>query len=290
MPIPNRREVGRHHRLAVLLLLGACQSEPAAPPRMDQPVSRLKVIDLPASTPSLCEVRRWLDPAGRFLVAPRWTPDGMGLWLHGRWGLGLYLFEPRSGDLFSQAPEDLRARPPGDPPAESWLQDGVASAAILHEDEGGRALFESRRGRIAWVEGATERVLVATGAWGVAASPDGQRIAYCLGPLGSSHVWVAWRSGERRDFGPGAQPVWLDATSLVYAVPLAERQDPWLPVPNGADLFLLDVQSDRVWPLTHVSEFIQMNPAVFPPDRLAWSDWRSGALLTGRICNRVEAP
>jgi dipeptidyl aminopeptidase/acylaminoacyl peptidase len=294
--------------LALVALACACSLADDAPSAANAQQTRPALAELaPARVVAAGE-------AGS-LVTPRWRPDGRGIVASGHLGRGLYDVDLREG-IAREVARDIVAgrslvfRPDGRAvavpaaddgtievaldngrevrfvsrpayvPAPERLSDGRSDAVVLWRGRHERVLFEPLRGRVARVTASGEEVVAEEGAWGVAPSPDGSRIAYCIGHLTDGHLFVHEREIGTRDLGPGVHASWLpDGRYIVFAVPevAQDRVDEASLV--GAELFLVDVETGRDVQLTATGDVTEMEPAVSPDgSEVAYADWRSGSL------------
>ncbi|HOX47089.1 MAG TPA: hypothetical protein PK668_26080 [Myxococcota bacterium] len=240
-----------------------------------------------AGPPVALEAVRTLEGGGRFLVGPRWSPDGRLLLASGRGGHGLFTLS-EAGDLL----EELA---PASPAAAGWTPDGRVDAARPALDESGQEwitagssvlVFAEYTGRLAVLRPWGVQVL-AEGAWDVRPSPDGRLVAFCLGHLSAPALVVADLAGGASWRLPGAHPAWApDGSGLVFARPVAGTErapGPSADAPFASSALVwwsaADGSQTELW-----SSGLPFQPA-FSADggRLAWSDWASGRLLVGRL-------
>ncbi|MBI5501378.1 MAG: PD40 domain-containing protein [Deltaproteobacteria bacterium] len=301
-------------------------SRPGEPPGTTGAASTNTSPAVATATPILADVLRLAGGADRFLVTPRWSPDGRRLLASGRGGVGLWIVDPASGTTRLADP-DCRgpafwshdgatvACPAGDTTS-GWLVhdlaggidrvtarpafvpatipagDVPADAEVLFEAEGRRVTYEEYRGRLEAWEGEDHRVLAGEDAAGPRASPDGSRVAWWTGPLLDPTLHVSGLDGREIFAGPGAHAAWLpDGESLVYAVPRAGAGPDGAPRVAASELRLLDLRDASSTDLTATPEAVEMQPAVAPDGRrLAFADWASGEIRLGRLAPARGAP
>lgn len=304
-----------------LLLASSCTREASGDRARGEAPAGGERSALRAEAPGLEHLRTFEPDLSGFLVTPRWAPAGDRLIASGHGGRGLYLLELGDGEvreldrrvkagrrlefrpdgraLAASVPAtegflviDLRQdvtvapsseRPAFVPPRER-LSDGEGDAEVLWRSGDERVVFEPLRGRLALISGEGERVLAPEGAWSAAVSPDGRRVAYCLGHLIEAQLHLYTRGEGARELGPGAHPSWHpDGRHLVFTVPETDVSG-GRPELVGAELFVVDVESGGDVQLTSTPDESEMEPAVSPRgDLVAFSDWRSGRLTVARL-------
>ncbi|MBN2495352.1 MAG: PD40 domain-containing protein [Deltaproteobacteria bacterium] len=206
-----------------------------------------------ACQPEGTPVRVHDGTAGPFLVSPRWSADGRRLECAGLGGAGAYALDLDAARL-------TRAE--------------TAPAERSQHGRAGELRYEAYRGRILAGGG-----LLAEDAWAPAASPDGSRVAYCLGHLSAATLVVQRTDGAVELRVPGAQPAWTPGGGLVFCRPEAARGPDGRIVIAASDLFVLAPGAREPQPLTRTPEIAEMQPAVSPDGaRVACSDWRTGSL------------
>ena len=295
--------------LLFALALVACQeSSDSHSPHSNQAITApLKSAE---SVFRLAPPRQWqrVNPEDTFRATPRWSPDGANLTYRGRSGRGLYLNSRDGGELVI----DSTYRGPY-----TWRLDNRSICAahgeggavielksvgktkglrmsgacdVRHLDEiAGQLVFagEHRIYHDAFAGtltlervGGAREVLDDRGMWDVAVSPDGSRVAYCLGTLADPLLIVFDLHEGRSSLGRGAQPSWFpDGRTLAYAAPCAVQSDGYRSSFAQSELIVVDVTTGEVLSQTTTTDVVEMEPAVSPDGELiAVSDWSSGAL------------
>jgi hypothetical protein len=249
-----------------------------------------------------------LSGVNQRLVSPVWSPTGQWLLARGWGGVGLAILSARDGEVRFRDSEfrgPIRFVAPGvlrlggmengtevrwSPEAGNWRTTRTSSALDFSWDDrlgtrlvsGGAydVYHHAYDGTITQVSGNQDEVLVEDrGAWGVAVTGDGKRMAYSLGSLTEPRFLVYDPEGGLREVGAGAQPAWLPGERYVVFT------KPW-PGPStttgqgyATDLFVYDVETSTTTQLTDTEAIAEMEPAVSPDGRsLAFADWNSGAL------------
>ncbi|HUU03784.1 MAG TPA: hypothetical protein VM425_20280 [Myxococcota bacterium] len=225
-----------------------------------------------------------IDSQGRFLVSPRWSPGGERLLLSGRGGVGLYVVQLDTGKIDELDPA-FRGAARWDAAGDithsfAGLDDG---SQLLYSDDGIRVSFSDYRGRLIVSRRDMSRVL-AEDAWGATVAPDGGMVAYCTGHLPVAELHVVRIDGTLEYSGPGAQPEWLpDDRRLVFTRPQAADDGGTDNGIVGADLFMLDLATHETRRLTATPKITEMQPAISPSGKLAFTDWRSGRLFVAKL-------
>ena len=241
------------------------------------------------------------------LVTPRWSPGGDLILARGTRGVGLYLLAAADGEvLYAEegyhgdaifdhdgsicrgttegatiitVDTESRQVTPTDIPCNVAVVDERLGERI-HSGPRGEVYHNAYRGTVTLVsERGREEQIEDRGAWNVAVSNDGRRIAWSLGTLITPELFVydAWTGVS--SVGRGAHPTWSpDGRYLVYSVPDIEVRQA-----GGqsyrADLNIYDAEQDRVLPMSRTSEVAEMQPR-FSPDgrRIVFADWDSGVI------------
>lgn len=231
---------------------------------------------------------RVIESKGRFLVTPRWSPKGDKLLFSGRGGRGLVIYDI-SRQTFSLAHPVYRgaARFSAEGKLLTRNAAGPGGKEILYEDPSILVVMEAYRGRLTAEEKQGRPRLLAEGAWGAKVSPDGRLVAYCLGHLKTSQLFVKTLSGKLLYQGPGAQPDWFPGGgSLVYTIPETDPEPRGGGRLKGADLHILDLPSGKRHRLTRSPGITEMEPAFSPQgNHLAYVDWRSGTSIVAVMEN-----
>ena len=271
-----------------------------------------------ANIPNLVPVSGWISthPPERqrsteelFLVTPSWSPDGSHVLASGSSGNGFFVLNGKMDEIVAADPTFLGRAHWGN--AQTICLDeqfGFSSMVPLNagsnkiaskvhcdtddwdEARSGRVLFSGEQHAIyhdgylglTWIEfgDGTQEVVEDNGAWDLAVSPDGRRVAYCLGHLKSPALFLYDLETGSRRVGVGAQPAWFpDSRFLVFVAPTEWERAGSVAVPTQSDLFLFDVQSDRPHLLAQTPQIAEMEPDVSNTgDAIVLSDWRNGAL------------
>ena len=161
-----------------------------------------------------------LNPPQTFMTSPHWLPDGSGVIASGYMGIGLFLLkigEPEpitihstyAGALeWTAAGKTLCLTGPGSLGAFEY--DGAAGTLsasqsgdrlcpldsekylerVVFEDADTRVLHDGLYGGLRIEDAGVETTVEPAGTWAVAVSPDGSRIAYCLGPLTAPSLFI----------------------------------------------------------------------------------------------------
>lgn len=273
-----------------------------------------------SSTPlALAPRSEWrkLNPDGPWLVSPRFTAGGEMLLISGLKGTGLYVSDV-AGELHLLDPtyrgpasiqpdghslclpnraetgEVERALPLG-------LQLAPANSCyparydpelgdILHEGPAGRWIHHAMNGEL-WLETPRgEKVLVEhRGPWSIRVSPDGRRVAYSLGTLPGSRLYLWDDEHGPRELGAGVHPVFHPDGLLIFSKPSDLMPRGSLTTVAQADLHALDLESGRSWALTDTPQLSEMQPALSPDgSRLAFADWRNGGLYVVSLNRRRD--
>lgn len=222
-------------------------------------------------------------------LAPQFGPDGRELLLTGPKLRGLYL-APLGGapvrQLTSDAEAGVHAR---------WTADGrVAYRAVragsrrdLTVDRAGtvrtvaapapvaftrddRMYVADRRGRLAQI-GSGDRF------FGAVVAPDGDKVVF-QGLSTGLHVYVR-STGTLVHVGAGTAPAWSpDSRHVIFEVTEDDGH-----VVVASELYLYEVATDRVAPLTSTDVVIERRPS-FSPDgtRIAFDD-NDGGVFVGRL-------
>ena len=278
---------------------------------------------LSANVPDLDQIPNWTSTRSHegppstgelFLVTPRWSPDGSHVLASGSSGNGFFVLNDKMDEVVAADPTFLGRASWGSAQTICLTeQSGVSSMIpleVVHdkiehearcdtddwdEARSGRVLFRGAQHAIyhdgyrglTWIEfgDGTQEIVEDNGAWDVEVSPDGRRVAYCLGHLRSPALFVYDFETGRRRVGVGAQPAWFpDSRFLVFASPTAWERAGAVAVPTQSDLFLFDVQSDRPRLLAQTPQIAEMEPEVSSTgDAVVFSDWRSGALWVAPV-------
>lgn len=253
-----------------------------------------------------------LNPVGPFLTSPVWLADGKGIVARGYLGKGLY--------VVGQNDAPLRTIHPGYSGHVAWIDEGrsfclsldgdseifdyniysgkltstrfenraceaglgmEAQERIVHEAPGLQIFFDSYRGGIRITEKGADKQVESFGAWGVTVSHDGRRIAYALGPLRRSTLFVYDSEKGKTGLGTGAFPSWFpDGKRLVFTAHEAQAHASGEIRIIRSDLVVHNVETSVSVRLTNTPSIVEMQPAVSPSgDFIACSDWQSGALL-----------
>jgi hypothetical protein len=291
---------------AALLALGAtvgCDAGDALGPE----VRRWPLVgDAPALPPPF--QWRLLSVDLESIVTPRWSPDGRFLLVRGTRGVGLYAIAPADGALlyaedgyrgdaaFTAGGDVCRGPALGarllriDPATgQGRSTDGPCTVevrdehlgALLHDGDDGAVYHDAYFGTITRVDlDGEQHQLENRGAWNVAVSPDGRRIAWCLGTLSEPALLIHDRDGGVRDLGRGAHPAWSpDGRILVYASPTVVQ------LQGGghryeSDLYAYDAERDLVTRLTATPDVAELQPAFSPDGRsLAFADWEGDVIF-----------
>jgi Tol biopolymer transport system component len=246
------------------------------------------------------------------LVTPRWSPSGDMILARGARGVGLFVLSAADGSLL-HAEDGYRGDAAFDadgaicrgPRAGGRLLrfdpetgQGVASAtpclaetrderlgALLHDGPDGAVYHHEYLGTVTRVTTDGEEVqLENRGAWNVAVSPDGRRIAWCLGTLAEPALLLHDLGDGVTDLGRGAHPSWSpESRYLVFASPRV------VDLQGGghaydSDLFAYDADLRTRTRLTATPGVAELQPAVSPDGRaLAFADWEGDALYVAPI-------
>ncbi|MFH1438753.1 MAG: hypothetical protein ABIJ56_23790 [Pseudomonadota bacterium] len=252
-----------------------------------------------------------LNPPGSFMTSPHWLPDGSGVIASGHSGIGLFMLKP--GDPGSVTIHETYAG------GVDWTDDGntlclagpgslgafdydaaagtlvvsLRSAAmcelraeakylekVVFERSNVRILHDGLYGGLRVEDGAAETTVEDAGAWSVAISPDGSKIAYCTGSLAEPSLFVYDRAGGKTSVGSGAHPSWFpESRFLVYALPETKQNALGRNAIARSELIILDTLSSTSENLTDTQEAAEMQPAVSPDgNAVVFSDWRTGAI------------
>ena len=236
--------------------------------------------------------RTGLDAGGRFLVSPRWTGEGR-LVAAGRGGVGALALDLKAGTITVLSAEH------GGPIRVD--ADGRLSEAARPEQDGFITLFGNKTGQVRFMPYTGQLIsahakqqisLANAGAWGVAVSPTGQRVAWCDGHLPVAHLHVSDLAGRPTFSGSGAQPAWLpDGRRLVFVRPRSRTNASGRDVLVGGKLVLLDTVTGKTVALDETPGRFDMQPDPSPDGRrLVWSDWRTGQLFTARLVTSEGSP
>jgi hypothetical protein len=263
---------------------------------------------------------RRLNPHGPFLVSPKWNSRGDGLLAAGGMGRGRYLLEPHRAGVVVL---DERFRGPS-----AWVDDGKRVCLerdgntrtidydvpnrrfvegrnarcrprnwvddlgrVIHQDGAKQVFHHPRFGTIIVREGnAPTRMLEDRGAWGARISPDGRRVAYCLGTLSRPELYVVDMSGRITRVGRGAHPAWIPGGRfVVYATVDRILRIGRRATVAESELWAFDVIAGTSIALTSTPDKAEMNPAVSPRgDAVAFSDWRTGAVYVAPLIGRGQ--
>lgn len=152
---------------------------------------------------------------------------------------------------------------------------------VMYASPGLRVVYDTYRGGIRIVEQGAEKELEAFGAWGVAVSPDGRRLAYAMGPLRTSVLFVHDSEKGKTILGPGVYPSWFpDGRRLVFAAHEVKTSASGESRVIRSDLVVYDVETSGAIILTDTPNIVEMQPDVSPSgEHIACSDWESGAIL-----------
>lgn len=248
-----------------------------------------------------------LNPSGPFMTSPVWLMDGSGLVARGYGGHGIYLIG-RQGNIevihssfvgFMEWTEKGKTfclhREKG---ARIFSFDGASGAFFnmdvssctpdqdpfdterkIYDDPARTIYYDIYRGKIRVLSKVSAAEIEHDAAWGAAASPDGSKVAYCLGHLGSAMLVVYDIDGGDTATLAGAQPAWFpEGDKIVFAkAAAAGGGDGTI---TGSDLFMYDTEQKVSLRLTNSTTIIEMQPAVSPDGKeIAFSDWRSGAIM-----------
>lgn len=249
----------------------------------------------------------YLPRVGERLVSPVWGPTGRWLLARGWGGVGLSILSAKDGVIRFRDPKfrgPLRYVAPGvlcrggvengtqvrwSPEDEAWRASKTSCTTGLWDERLGSQLvtggtygvyYHAYAGTITLVARNREEILVEDrGAWGLAATGDGRRVAYSLGSLAEPRLLVSDPEGGTRELGAGAQPAWVPGDRyLVFTKPwpgssTLTRQG------YSSDLFVYDFRTSKTTQLTDTQGVAEMEPTVSPDGRwLAYADWNSGAL------------
>ena len=261
-----------------------------------------------------------LNPPQTFMTSPHWLPDGSGVIASGYKGIGIFLLK-----IGEPEPITIHSTYAG---ALEWAADGKAlcltgpgslgafeyngAAGTLSASQNGdrlcplesekyleRVVFESADmrvfhdglyGGLRIEDAGVETTVEPAGAWGVAVSPDGSRIAYCLGRLASPSLFIHDRAGGKTSVGHGAHPSWFPGGRfLVYALPEAEENDFGGRSIVRSELALLDALNGTSERLTDTPDVTEMQPVVSPGgSAVVYSDWRTGAITAMPVGKDVQ--
>jgi hypothetical protein len=222
---------------------------------------------------------------GDFL-APRFAPDGRELLVTGPQLRGLYLVGGPSVRALTDAAEaGIHAR---------WNADGTISYRALHADVR-HDLIVDRLGKVRSAPPATpvafasnDRMYVRRGGqlqqigsgdrfFGAVIAPDGDNIAF-QGLVTGIYVYTR-SSGTLVHVGAGTAPAWSpDSTRLAYEVTEDDGHDI-----VASDIYLYDVASDRVSPLTSTDRVIERRPSFSPAGTAIAFDDNEGGVFVGRL-------
>jgi hypothetical protein len=253
-----------------------------------------------------------LNPVGPFMTSPSWLPDGSGIIAFGWKGMGLFAAGAGDGQIENLG-SDLR--PPlvwGEGKKSFCVRQGKGSAHFDFDgasgkiiaaggrseacrvkqgpgetestlyDEGGLVVIQDQRtSSLKILREGKETLVEDHGAWGVAVSPGGGRIAYSTGPLKESTLQIYDPAKGRTTVGRGAYPSWFPGgKSIVYAAPEADVS------PSGeariarSELYIYNVETSKSVRLTDTRDIIEMQPSISPSgDKVAFSDWQGGGLF-----------
>lgn len=288
---------------ALLLLGGACDAG-------DAPAEEARREPLEGDGPAVPPPSQWrlLSVDLEDIVTPRWSPDGRSLLVRGTRGVGLFVLSPADGTLLHAEdgyrgdaaftaggdvcrgpalgarllrldPETGQGRATDEPCAIETRDEHLG--ALIHDGFDGAVYHNAYYGTITRVDlDGEQHQLENRGAWNVAVSPDGRRIAWCLGTLSEPALLVHDRDGDVRDLGRGAHPAWSpDGRVLVYASPTVVQ------LPRGgrryeSDLYVYDAERDEVTRLTATPDVAELQPALSPDGRsIAFADWEGDVIF-----------
>jgi len=263
-----------------------------------------------ASSPPLALAPRsqWqrLGPStGPWLVSPRFGPEGERILLSGLKGKGLYLagsngelqpLSPSYRGPAAIAPDGRSLCLPnlsGDPEPGQALPLGLRLAPadacdlvrhdpelgdILYDGPAGRWIHHPLSGELRWEQPGGNFVLVDDrGPWAIRISPDGRRVAYSLGVLPDSRLYLWDDAQGLRELGPGIYPAFHPDGVLIYSRPSGQEMMGSVTTVAQADLHALDLETGRSWPLTDTPDVAEMEVDISPDGaHLAFADWSGG--------------
>jgi len=297
------------HRSVVSIVLAVagvlvCACEPAGPE--GRGADRRALDD---GTPALAPPDSWqriaLDLTSA--VTPRWSPSGEHLLVRGELGIGLFLFSRRDGDLLHAedgyrgealfTPEGDICRGPREDARALRLGSGGqpleprgGRCALISEDErfgerlyagaSGAVYHDAYAGTVTRVSSEGSVSLVTDqGAWNVAVSHEGRRIAWAQGTLSEPELTVHDPATGARSLGRGAHPAWSPSGRyLLFTRPSVAEGPSGRPV-YDADLFVYDASSAEVVRLTDTPDVAEMQPAIAPNGAsVAFADWQGGVV------------
>ncbi|MFH2007718.1 MAG: hypothetical protein ABI333_14125 [bacterium] len=250
------------------------------------------------------------------MVSPRFAREGSHLLLSGRGGTGLFVAD-RDGALHvidstyrgpvrldvaertvclpnretistpRSLPKGLRvvgarACPPVpfDPETGQVLRDG-ASGRWIHRPLRGELQFRPPGGRTVVVD---DRV-----PWSIRVSPDGRRVAYCVGSLPDQTLYLWDEARGRRSLGTGVHPVFHPDGLLIYSRPEGVAHVGKFTTVARAELRAHDLATGASWDLTATPDIAEMQPALSPDgSRLAFADWRWGGVYQAAFGHRGQ--
>lgn len=297
--------------LITLSLLGCDVSAPS-----ESSTARHSLV---ASTPSLASQHDWqtYELETTRLVTPLWSADGERLLVRGFHGRGLYLFDAATTELEHAEPdyvgdaafdEESVCRGPNDDrhrlvlntATRSWTSTATPCAISDFDAELGERIaagpwgaiyHDAYRGIITKVDARGERVeLEERGAWNVAVSADGRRLAWCLGTVSEPQLLVYDEASGYHALDRGVHPTWSpNGRYLVFSIPEV------IEMPSGltsyrAELELYDVEQDRRVALTDTQSIAEMQPRFSPDGRhIAFADWAGRSIHVAAFdAGRIE--
>lgn len=250
-----------------------------------------------------------LNPSGPFMTSPVWLPDGSGLVTRGYGGRGIFLLKTTGAGIESIHPNSRKyiewrekgksfcIRSEGgaeifeyDPSSGKFLSHRTAASTcspgpdpysterVLHQDESRSIIHDIWIGSVKIISGDGEVEIERAGAWGVTASPEGQKIAYCLGHLKNASLTVFDLERGKNLVGRGVHPAWFPGGRfLIYAGPEASSTKEERI--TYSELFLYDTGLSVSTQLTDTPGVVEMQPGISPSgSEIVFSDWKSGSI------------
>ncbi len=313
----ERRPVCAALAVALLFAVASLSCETTKPASGSAPGSATESLSRPLrvepnGTPVPEGWRRLTTDSARW-VSPKWGPSGKWVRVRGWGGIGLALVSTRTGEVrFRDSGFRGRVRflEPGllcrggveagtlvryDARAGRWQADSTpcttrewderlgtrvmagTTLAVYHHAYAGTITQVDRHG--------TEIPVEDRGAWAVAATADGRRVAWSLGTVRDSRLFIYDPDQGRVALGAGTYPAWLpDGRRLIFARLQPDVKAAGPRSGYRSDLYLYDVQKKTLVQLTDTAHIAEMEPAVSPDGAtVAFTDWNTGVAYLAPI-------
>lgn len=172
---------------------------------------------------------------------------------------------------------------------------GTEKQSLIFKDDSRKIqlFFQSYRGVLKIVKGGEEKTIEGFSVWGVRVSPDGDKIAYCKGPLSQSRLFIYYINTSRAvEISTGAHPVWFpDSTQVAFDFPSTSF------ISSGKDggfhssIWIYNLESSTAKKITTSSEIVAMQPDISPSGKqMVFSDWRSGRIYIINLKSEAAIP